>query len=124
MQPLDPSALCTTLVPGMDEARAHPAIRGYTILKKLGQGGMASVYLARQDLLDRAVSIKVLDRGPSPDETSKRRFENEARTIARLAHPGIVGIYEVGHTDDGCLFYSMPFLPNGDLHHCDLTGKE
>jgi len=125
MQSFSPAVLCTTLVPEIEEGtEALPAVRGYTLLKKLGQGGMASIYLARQDLLDRAVSIKIMD-GVGVDDVSRRRFENEACTIARLSHPGIVGIYEVGHTADGRLFYSMPFLPNGDLHqHIELTGKE
>jgi serine/threonine-protein kinase PpkA len=58
------------------------------------------------------------------DETSKQRFENEARTIAKLSHLGIVGIYEVGRTLDGRMYYIMPYLANGDLSQRDLRNDE
>ena len=61
---------------------------------------MATVYLATQESLDRPVSIKVMAREGLRDEISMQRFENEARTIAKLGHSGIVGIHEVGRTGD------------------------
>jgi serine/threonine protein kinase len=85
---------------------------------------MATVYLAMQESLDRPVSIKVMAMNALTDETSKLRFEQEARTIARLAHPNIVGIHEVGRTADGRMYYSMAYLPNGDLTQRDLTQDE
>ncbi len=119
--PYDPRI---TAVPEPDVAHLYPQIAGYTFLRKLGHGGMATVYLANQESLDRPVSIKVMDRDTLQDEISMQRFENEARTIARLSHPSIVGIYEVGRTADGRLYYSMPFLPNGDLAQRDLARDE
>ena len=101
-----------------------PRIPGYRFQQLLGQGGMASVYLATQESLDRPVSIKVMDRDALQDETSKQRFENEARTIAKLTHPSIVGIHEVGRTSDEQMYYIMPYLPNGDLAQRDLTQNE
>src|SRR4029079_1567979 len=101
-----------------------PNIPGYRIQRRLGAGGMASVYLATQESLDRPVSIKVMSRDALQDETSKQRFENEARTIAKLTHSCIVGIHEVGRTSDGQMYYVMPYLPNGDLSQRDLRNDE
>ena len=105
-------------------AMQFPHIPGYRFEQRLGQGGMASVYLATQESLDRPVGIKVMEREALQDETSKQRFEHEARTIARLSHPGIVGIHEVGRTADGQMYYVMPYLPNGDLSKRDLRNDE
>lgn len=90
-------------------------IPGYHIVRPLGQGGMATVYLATQIALDREVAIKVLGADRAPSEDLIRRFENEARTIAKLDHPHIVSIYEVGRASSGHLYYTLPYLPNGDL---------
>ncbi|MCB1561468.1 MAG: protein kinase [Xanthomonadales bacterium] len=98
-----------------------PAISGYRIARKLGQGGMATVWLAVQESLDRQVAIKVMLPLASMDEQQARRFEHEARTIARLEHPHIVNIYEVGRTSEGRLYYVMAYLPRGDLSHRDLS---
>jgi formylglycine-generating enzyme required for sulfatase activity len=102
---------------------AFPDIPGYRIERRLGEGGMASVYLATQLALDRLVAIKVVHfRGSGHDQMAVR-FEHEARTIARLEHPNIVGIYEVGRTREGSPYYSMAYLPNGDLSHAELGGE-
>jgi formylglycine-generating enzyme required for sulfatase activity/tRNA A-37 threonylcarbamoyl transferase component Bud32 len=101
-----------------------PRIPGYRFLRRLGQGGMATVYLAIQESLDRPVSIKVMELESLQDEVSKQRFEHEARTIAKITHPCIVSIYEVGRTVDGQMYYIMPYLPNGDLAQRDLTHNE
>ncbi|HMB43859.1 MAG TPA: protein kinase [Luteimonas sp.] len=121
-QPTNPSSG----IPGPIQADADsfPSIAGYRFRKRLGQGGMATVYLATQESLDRPVSIKVMAREALRDETSKQRFENEARTIAKLSHTGIVGIHEVGRTSDGQMYYVMPYLPNGDLSQRDLRNDE
>jgi hypothetical protein len=103
---------------------AFPEIDGYRIERRLGEGGMAAVYLATQLSLDRPVAIKVVHfRGSGADQMAVR-FEHEARTIARLEHPNIVGIFEVGRTRDGSPYYSMAYLPNGDLSHAAITGRE
>ncbi|MGN6521577.1 MAG: bifunctional serine/threonine-protein kinase/formylglycine-generating enzyme family protein [Dokdonella sp.] len=89
-------------------------IPGYRLIGRLGVGGMATVYLASQESLSRLVAIKVLASDHSGDELV-RRFENEARTIARLDHPHIVQIHDVGRTSTGQIYYTMPYLSNGDL---------
>ncbi|HEY2344363.1 MAG TPA: bifunctional serine/threonine-protein kinase/formylglycine-generating enzyme family protein [Xanthomonadaceae bacterium] len=118
--PANPSDPRATVVHTTGDTAALPSIPGYRVIKKLGQGGMATVYMATQVALDRPVSIKVMERDALADETSMQRFENEARTIARLSHPNIVAIHEIGRTDDGRMYYSMPFLPNGDLAQRNL----
>lgn len=102
----------------------HPQIDGYRILRVIGHGGMSTVYLAEQRALDRKVALKVMLPEALADEVSRGRFENEARTIARLQHPHIVGIHEVGRTADGLPFYSMPFLPRGHLAQRNLRGDQ
>ncbi|HET6633050.1 MAG TPA: bifunctional serine/threonine-protein kinase/formylglycine-generating enzyme family protein [Rhodanobacteraceae bacterium] len=90
-------------------------VPGYRIIRRIGQGGMATIYLATQLDLNRTVALKVLSPERTPDAESVARFENEARTIARLDHPHIVSIHEVGRTESGQLYFSMPSLPRGDL---------
>ncbi|WP_148667835.1 serine/threonine-protein kinase, partial [Mizugakiibacter sediminis] len=90
-------------------------IPGYRIVRQIGQGGMATVYLAIQVSLGRPVAVKVLAAEHTPNDEAATRFEQEARTIARLDHPHIVSIYDVGRTSTGQLYYTMPYLPNGDL---------
>jgi hypothetical protein len=90
-------------------------IPGYRIVRRLGLGGMATVYLATQESLGRSVAVKVLVSERAPSDDLVKRFENEARTIARLVHPHIVTIFDVGRTSTGQIYYTMPYLPNGDL---------
>src|SRR5215470_8420838 len=71
----------------------------YEILAPLGSGGMGDVYRARGTRLDRDVAIKVLPEALTKDADRLRRFEQEARTIAALNHPNILGIHDVGAYD-------------------------
>jgi serine/threonine protein kinase len=99
-----------------------PHVPGHRIVRRLGQGGMATVYLAVQESLDRQVAIKVM--APIADEAHAQRFEHEARTIGKLEHPSIVNIHEVGRTEEGLLYYVMPYLSRGDLSHRVLSDDE
>ncbi|TDR14651.1 bifunctional serine/threonine-protein kinase/formylglycine-generating enzyme family protein [Marinicella litoralis] len=90
-------------------------IPGYRIIRKVGEGGMSVVYLAYQESLKREVALKVMRPIITDEENVVRRFEQEAEIIAKLYHPNIVSIYEVGHIDDDILYYSMPYLQHGDL---------
>ena len=103
---------------------AFPQIEGYRIHRVIGHGGMSTVYLAEQVSLRRKVALKVMLAETLADEVSRARFENEARTIARLEHPNIVGIYEVGRTADGLPYYSMPYLARGHLAQRKLAGDQ
>ncbi len=84
---------------------------------------MAHVYLATQLSLERQVAIKVVRFSGPEREALATRFENEARTIAQLEHPGIVGVFDVGRTHDGLPYYTMAYLPNGDLSKADVAGR-
>jgi hypothetical protein len=92
-----------------------PVLAGYTIVRTLGQGGAAVVYLARQEALDRLVAVKVLRRGLE-DERAWRLFRREATTIARLsAHPNVVTVYTAGRSQAGQPYLVTEFLDRGSL---------
>ncbi|MCR4403275.1 MAG: Stk1 family PASTA domain-containing Ser/Thr kinase [Firmicutes bacterium] len=74
--------------------------RRYTILSRVGEGGMAEVYRARDSVLNRIVAIKVLRPQFASDEEFIERFRREAQAAASLSHPNIVSIYDVGHDGD------------------------
>lgn len=101
-----------------------PVIPGYRVVRPLGLGGMATVYLAVQESLDREVAIKVMRPSRQLDEAQTRRFEHEAHIIAKLQHPSIVVIHEVGRTQQGELYYVMPYLAKGDLSVRDYRDDE
>lgn len=107
-----------------DNTSPLPEIAGYRLHKVINHGGMSTVYLGHQLALAREVAIKVMLPLALADEVSRRRFENEVRTIARLEHPNIVGIHEVGRTNDGLPYYAMPYLPRGHLGQRDLSRDE
>src|ERR1051326_7082284 len=71
-------------------------VGSYEILGPLGSGGMGQVFRARDPRLNREVAVKVLPPEYSADPVRKQRFEQEARAIAALNHPGIISIYDVG----------------------------
>jgi serine/threonine protein kinase len=78
----------------------------YRILDELGEGGMGAVYLAEDNRLGRQVAIKVLKRAEM-DHDAVERIRREARIIARLEHPGIVPVHDVGTLPDGRVYYVM-----------------
>lgn len=82
----------------------------YTIVKKLGEGGMGVVYAAIQKALDRKVAIKAIKSGVEVNFDAKKKFYYEARITGDLDHPNIVPIHEIGTQDDGTLFYSMKMV--------------
>ena len=99
----------------IDDHHPLPQIRGYRLLRVINHGGMSTVYLAEQIAPSREVAVKVVAAHALSDEVSRRRFENEIRTIARLEHPHVVRIHELGRTADGLPYYTMPFLSHGHL---------
>ncbi|WP_028630166.1 serine/threonine-protein kinase [Metapseudomonas resinovorans] len=88
-------------------------IPGYLVHGRLGKGGMAEVYLATQESLNRKVAVKVLDK--LDDEAFTSRFIREARMLASLHHPSIVTIHDIDRLPDGRHYLAMEFLSGGDL---------
>ncbi len=87
---------------------------GYEILAELGRGGMGVVYQARQTALGRLVALKMILAGAHADAADLARFKNEAQAIARLAHPNIVQVHEIGD-HDALPYFSLEFCPGGSL---------
>ncbi|HEU0305672.1 MAG TPA: bifunctional serine/threonine-protein kinase/formylglycine-generating enzyme family protein [Lysobacter sp.] len=110
--------------PRHDDGTPLPEIAGYRMLRAINAGGMSTVYLARQHSLGRDVAIKVMSPQALTDEVSRRRFENEVRTIARLEHPHVVRIHEVGRTAEGLPYYAMPYMARGHLGQRDYSKSE
>lgn len=83
----------------------------YTLLRKLGQGGLGTVWLARDQNLRRYVAVKEITRQSGPDDPALARFRREAEVTGRLEHPGIVPVYQFGSdAETGRVFYAMRFL--------------
>jgi eukaryotic-like serine/threonine-protein kinase len=87
----------------------------YRLLKPLGSGGMADVYLAHDDILDRDVALKVMSTRYKGDEEFVERFKREAQSAAALSHPNIVSIFDRGESEDGTYYIAMEYLPGGTL---------
>ena len=86
----------------------------YEIIKTIGEGGMANVYLANDTILDRKVAIKVLRGDLSNDEKFIRRFQREAKSVSDLSHPNIVEVYDVGE-EDGQYYIVMEYIEGKTL---------
>jgi WD40 repeat protein/predicted Ser/Thr protein kinase len=85
------------------------SIGRYRVVRRLGEGGMGTVYEAEQDEPRRTVALKVMRPGlDSPD--LRKRFAQEARILGRLHHVGIAQVYEAGATEDGRLYFAMEFI--------------
>ncbi|MGD2121576.1 MAG: serine/threonine-protein kinase, partial [Gemmatimonadota bacterium] len=85
------------------------------VIRLLGTGRMAEVYLARQASLDRLVAVKVLSRQISRDESAQARFNREAKAAAALQTPHAVSVYRFGHLTDGVPYLVMQYVPGGTL---------
>ncbi len=100
--------------PADDAWEAGRAFGPYQLLGEIAHGGMGIVYKARDPKLDRTVALKMLRAGAFADTEEIQRFYNEARAAAKLHHPNIVDIHEVGQ-HEGRHFFTMAYEPGGSL---------
>ncbi|MBI4614367.1 MAG: SUMF1/EgtB/PvdO family nonheme iron enzyme [Planctomycetes bacterium] len=102
-------------LPHSDPAALQPErIGSYEIVRELGRGGMGVVYLAHDPSLDREVAIKVISRAEFASEKDRERFQREAKVAARIRHPHVVQVHQVGE-DRGLLYFTMEFVEGKTL---------
>ena len=87
----------------------------YHILKKLGEGGMGTVYLAEHVKMGRKAALKVMNPGMNSDPDAIARFNREAANASRLNHPNVCGIYDFGETPEGLIYLAMEFVEGESL---------
>ena len=108
--------------PAADELLGVEVGGRFTIVSKVGEGGMGIVYKARQRAMDRDVAVKVLLKTMTANESVVRRFHLEALAVSKLRHPNTIQIYDFGETPAGQLYIAMEFLDGRSLQ--ELVRKE
>ncbi len=102
--------------PGEDPLVGKTLVGRYLIARKLGEGGMGSVYLASHIVLEKQVALKVLHGEYARKPDLVERFMQEARAASRISHENVIDISDFGVTEDGFVFFAMELLKGSDLH--------
>lgn len=105
----------------MSENLIGTTINGYDILSQVGQGGMATVFLARQQSMDRHVALKFLPKHFMNDDTYLQRFEQEVKIVSQLEHRNIVPVYDYGE-HEGQPYIAMRYMPAGSVDDLQRQG--
>ncbi len=109
LAPDDPAAAARA--EGELEERLRAALSpNFLLVRRIGTGGMGSVYLARDPVLKRLVAVKVLAPALASNPDQRARFEREAQAVAGLSHPNVVAIFGVGELDDGTPYFVMQYV--------------
>ena len=111
---LDPTQDATPPASSSQALRLPQQVGNYLLVEEIGRGGMGIVYRAKQINLKRYVAVKMILAGDFANDRELQRFRAEAEAAARLEHPNIVSVYEVGN-DNGRLFFSMALVKGGSL---------
>ena len=122
---IEPDDVMATICPGeagpdaaassaADSPSWAPQLNGFELQELLGRGATGSVYRARQPRLDRSVALKIMSADWGADGDRRERFHNEARAVARLQHPQIVQIFEVGEHQE-LVYLALEYLKGGNL---------
>jgi len=122
-EPAAPPAPVPVAPPPAPAVPAEPdaaAARGeispeFQVVRRIGEGNVATVYLAREPALGRHVAVKVLSDRFRGDGTTQHRFEREARAAARIHHPNVATVYRIGRTPAGMPFLVLPYVEGGTL---------
>jgi serine/threonine protein kinase len=89
-------------------------VSGYKLVQKIGEGGMATVYLAMQESLDREVALKIMAPALAANETFREQFLKEGRIAAKLTHPHLMTVHDIG-SENGVYYLASEYLPAGTL---------
>ncbi|HWX23635.1 MAG TPA: serine/threonine-protein kinase, partial [Vicinamibacteria bacterium] len=100
---------------GEPTAELHGRVGKYDIVRFLGKGAMGAVYHAHDSFLERDVALKVMLPQIADDPEHKLRFEREARAVARMMHPNVVTVFDLGYHTDGSPYIVMELLKGHDL---------
>ena len=109
---------------GRDQDAAPPTLGRYELGDRLGAGGMGVVYQAHDPELDRAVAIKLLHPDSGDDPDARARMIREARSLARLSHPNVIQVYDVGRDDEDRIFIAMELVDGEDLRDQSLLERK
>ena len=111
-----PPSIPRASVVGLTALADGTRIGKYEVVKLLGRGGMGAVYRAFDPVLEREVALKVMLPEAAGDPEHKQRFEREARAVARLSHPAVVTVFDLGYHTDGSPYIVMELLRGLDLY--------